>query len=89
MAKTFKLFSVLIIISLSSCYSNNYGNSSSVKKETDHSFFWGLQAEESSLKCDGDKIAKTKPNNGFINYFARIYTLGIYWPRTLEIECSN
>jgi hypothetical protein len=92
-----KLYPILIIACLSSCYSyspspykeqqNNL--KSIIYKETDHSFFWGLQEKESPLKCSSHKTLKVESKNGFLNYFARIYTLGIYWPRTLEIECSK
>lgn len=86
-----------MIICLSSCYShspeayqNQQNNSESIiYKETNHSFFWGLEGKEFIGKCNDDKTAKIKSKNGFLNYFARIYTLGIYWPRTLEIECSK
>ncbi len=92
-----KLYPILIIACLSSCYSyspNSYekqqNNSKSITyKETDHSFFWGLQGKESPSKCSNNKATKVESGNGFLNYFARIYTLGIYWPRTLKIECQK
>ena len=92
-----KIYSILIIICLSSCYSYNpksyqkqQVNSKTITyKETDHSFFWGLQGKESPSKCGSNEAIKIQSKNGFLNYFARIYTLGIYWPRTLEIECGK
>jgi PBP1b-binding outer membrane lipoprotein LpoB len=92
-----KIYSILIIVCLSSCYSynpNSYqeqqnNSKSTTHKETNHSFFWGLQEKDVSSKCSDGKITKIESKNGFLNYFARIYTLGIYWPRTLEIECKK
>ena len=93
-----KLYSILLVVLLSSCYSyspdsyqeqQNNSKLISPYKETDHSFFWGLQEGKLPLKCSNNKSAKIESANGFMNYFARIYTLGIYWPRTLKIECSK
>ena len=89
-----KLYPILIITCLSSCYSysaNSYqeqqnNSKSTARKETNHSFFWSLQEKYISSKCINDKIIKIDSKDCFLNYFARIYTLVIYRPRTLEIE---
>jgi len=91
-----KLIFILIISLLSSCYSYNYktyqkqqiSSKSVAYKKTYHSFFWGLQ-EEDKQKCKNGQALEVKSKNGFLNYFARIYTLGIYWPITFEIRCLN
>jgi len=89
-----KLYSILIIPCLSSCYS--YGPNSlwrEAKQLQIHYlersislFFLGLQEKEFPSKGLGIKDIKIESKNGFLNYFARFYTLGIYWPRTLEIQ---
>ncbi|MDB2550325.1 Bor family protein [Rickettsiales bacterium] len=92
-----KLYPVLIILCLSSCYSYNdksyqdhrYNSAPIAYKETEHSFFWGLQGKESPSKCKNNDNVLIESKNGFLNYFARIYTLGIYWPRTFIIECPK
>ena len=88
---TKKLCSILILICLSSCYSydsKSYKNGSNyVTYKTDHSYFWGLQKEEYGAQCNNSKSTKIESDNGFWTYFARVYTLGIYWPRTVKVEC--
>jgi hypothetical protein len=81
---------------LSSCYSHSSKiyqeqkiNSKFVTyKKIEHSFFWGLQ-ERDEQKCKNGQAIETKSKNGFLNYFIRIYTLGIYWPITFEVSCLN
>ena len=96
-----KIYSVLTLVCLSACYSYDYNsyqkqqnNSQSViYQKTTNSFFWGLKkgAENSDEqpKCSSQNIVKIETKNGFVTYLARIYTLGIYWPQTLEIKCNN
>ncbi len=96
-----KLYLILMIICLSSCSTYTHKPSQqeqtkpkySVYIETNHSFFWGLQEKEFSntkRKCEDNnkKIVKIESKSSFLNYVIRLYTLGIYWPRTLEIECK-
>jgi hypothetical protein len=96
-----KIYSILILAFLSSCYSydeNSYqkqqNNSQSViYQKTTSSFFWGLKegAEKpgEKPKCNSKDVVKIKTKNGFVIYLERIYSLGIYWPQTLEIECNT
>jgi predicted nucleic acid binding AN1-type Zn finger protein len=90
-----KPYSILILICLSSCYSyesasyQQKNSDSATYTETEHSFFWGLKEKKLPSKCNDNQTAKIESKNGFLNYFSRIYTLGIYWPRTLEIECAT
>ena len=96
MTKFIQLHILLIALLLSSCYSydSKYENSiSTTYKEIDHSFFWGIEKKESASnterKCknQNENISNIESKGSFLNYFIRIYTLGIYWPRTLEISC--
>jgi hypothetical protein len=92
-----KLYPIIMIMFLSSCNSynqNSYQHQQSdshsiIYKKTDHSFFFGLQEQKPIEECNDHKILKTESKNGFLNYLIRIYTLGIYWPRTIEIECKT
>jgi hypothetical protein len=101
-----KLFSILIIICLSSCYSykpESYQQNKpkpiiykdGIHKETHYYFFWGLKGENiqsrfyNGKKCGDGKAAKIELKNSFLDYLTKIYTLGIYWPVTLEIECKK
>ena len=88
-----KISVILLILCLSSCYSYNYEREdkpdSFTYKITDHSFFWGLEESDSKDECYNAKTKKVESKNGFLNYFVRLYTLGIYWPRTFEVECQK
>lgn len=83
-------------------YDSNYESSASqnrdgvfesrVYQKIDHSFFWGLQEKDPSKlikKCINNegKILDVKYKATFLNYFARTYSLGIYWPTSSKIEC--
>ncbi len=92
MSKFSKLFCVLALLIASSCssYGGSYYGSHEENKETVHSTFWGLKKGESTLKgkkCNNGEVVKTESDNGFMNYLARLYTLGIYWPSTIKAEC--
>ncbi len=85
-----KLIIAATLFSLSSCYSYNNYNSS---KYVDHSFFWGLQKEKTAIAakklCNNENNAQITVKNNLLTYFARFYTLGIYWPSNIKITCEN
>ena len=61
--------------------------------QTDHFILWGIGQTKITTnveeKCEDrkKKIASVEFKQTVPNYFLRFITLGIYWPRALEIHC--
>lgn len=94
------LASLLLIMFITSCAGQKFvlkSNNSFSKQEykkTDHFVFWGL-SQEKTLE-QPQQFCKNNENFSSVafkvtvpNYLLRIVTLGIYWPRTIEVYCSK